>query len=65
LPFSLQVQPTALLDREEALETVKAIGKELFISASTVSYHLTSIFNKLAVDTRAQAVAIAAQRGLL
>jgi DNA-binding CsgD family transcriptional regulator len=30
-----------------------------------VSYHLTSIFNKLAVDTRAQAVAIAAQRGLL
>ncbi len=43
----------------------KAIGRELFISASTVNYHLTAIFNKLAVDTRAQAVAVATQQGLL
>ncbi|HEX6508508.1 MAG TPA: LuxR C-terminal-related transcriptional regulator [Chloroflexota bacterium] len=43
----------------------KAIGKQLFISTSTVNYHLTSIFNKLGVDTRAQAVAVAAQRGFL
>jgi predicted ATPase/DNA-binding CsgD family transcriptional regulator len=43
----------------------KAIARQLVISPSTVNYHLTSIFNKLGVDTRAQAVAVAAQRGLL
>jgi non-specific serine/threonine protein kinase len=43
----------------------KAIGRRLFISASTVNYHMTSTFHKLGVDTRAQAVAVAAQRGLL
>ncbi|HEX9412152.1 MAG TPA: LuxR C-terminal-related transcriptional regulator [Ktedonobacterales bacterium] len=43
----------------------KAIGQRLFLSASTVSQHLTSIFNKLGVATRAQAAAAAAQRGLL
>ena len=45
--------------------TNKGIGQALFLSASTVNYHVTSIFNKLAVGTRAQAVAVAAQRGLL
>jgi len=45
--------------------TNKAIGRQLFIAATTVDYHLTSIFHKLGADTRAQAVAVAAQRGLL
>jgi DNA-binding CsgD family transcriptional regulator len=43
----------------------KLIARELVITPSTVNYHLATIFNKLAVDTRAQAVAVAAQRGLL
>ncbi|MGO8948022.1 MAG: helix-turn-helix transcriptional regulator [Ktedonobacterales bacterium] len=43
----------------------KAIGQQLFIAPSTVNYNLTSIFNKLGVNSRAQAVAVAAQRGLL
>jgi DNA-binding CsgD family transcriptional regulator len=43
----------------------KAIGRQLFIAPSTVNYHLTTIFHKLGVETRAQAVAVAVQRGLL
>jgi non-specific serine/threonine protein kinase len=45
--------------------TNKEIARQLTISPSTVNYHLNSLFHKLAVDTRAQAVAVAAQRGLL
>jgi ATP/maltotriose-dependent transcriptional regulator MalT len=43
----------------------RAIGRHLFLAPSTVNYHLTSVFNKLAVGTRAQAVAVAARRGLV
>jgi DNA-binding NarL/FixJ family response regulator len=43
----------------------KAIARQLFIATSTVNYRLTSVFNKLGVDTRAQAVAVAALHGLL
>ena len=64
--------PSVLTGREqEVLRLVaeglssKAIGKQLFLAPSTVNYHLTSVFHKLGVDTRAQAVAVAAQRRLL
>jgi DNA-binding CsgD family transcriptional regulator len=43
----------------------KLIARQLSIAYSTVNYHLATIFHKLAVDTRAQAVAVATQRGLL
>ena len=43
----------------------KQIAKELIIAESTVRYHLTSVFNKLGVGTRAQAVATAVRKRLL
>jgi DNA-binding NarL/FixJ family response regulator len=43
----------------------KQIAKELVITERTVKFHMTSIFNKLGADNRAQAIAIAAERGLL
>jgi predicted ATPase/DNA-binding CsgD family transcriptional regulator/transcriptional regulator with XRE-family HTH domain len=43
----------------------KAVGRQLFISERTVAQHVTAIFNKLGVNTRAQAAAVATQRGLL
>ena len=43
----------------------KQIGRQLSITERTVKFHVTSIFNKLGTDTRAQAIAVAARRGLL
>jgi DNA-binding CsgD family transcriptional regulator len=72
LPARRAQQPSPLTAREqEVLQLVaagltsSAISQQLFIAPTTVKYHLTSIFNKLGVTTRAQAAAVAAQRGLL
>lgn len=61
-----------LTEREqEVLEAVargdrsKEIAFHLGISERTVKAHLASIYNKLGVDSRAAAIAVAAQRGLL
>jgi NarL family two-component system response regulator YdfI len=65
-------EPVNLTDRElEVLQSVargersKEIALQLGISERTVKAHLASIYNKLGVDSRAAAIAIAAQRGLL
>lgn len=43
----------------------KQIAGELSITERTVKFHTASVMRKLGADNRAQAVAIAAQRGLL
>jgi predicted ATPase/DNA-binding CsgD family transcriptional regulator len=43
----------------------KQIAKQLVVAESTAKSFVTGMFNKLGVDRRAQAVAVAAQRGLL
>ncbi len=61
-----------LTDRElEVLQGVaqgersKEIAVRLGISERTVKAHLASIYNKFGVDSRAAAIAVAAQKGLL
>lgn len=61
-----------LTDRElEVLKSVargersKEVAMQLGISERTVKAHLASIYNKLGVDSRAAAIAVAAQIGLL
>ncbi|HEX7620964.1 MAG TPA: response regulator transcription factor [Anaerolineales bacterium] len=46
-------------------ERSKEIAVHLMISERTVKAHLASIYNKLGVDSRAAAIAVAAQKGLL
>ncbi len=46
-------------------ERNKEIAFHLEITERTVKAHLSSIFNKFGVDSRAAAIAVAAQRGLL
>jgi ATP/maltotriose-dependent transcriptional regulator MalT len=43
----------------------KQIAQRLIVTQNTVKSHVTSLFNKLGVDSRAQAVAVAAHLGLL
>jgi NarL family two-component system response regulator YdfI len=43
----------------------KEIAMQLNITERTVKAHLASIYNKLGVDSRAAAIAVAARRGLL
>lgn len=43
----------------------KQIGRSLFVSETTVKSHVRSVFAKLNVSTRAEAVAVASRRGLI
>jgi NarL family two-component system response regulator YdfI len=62
----------ALTDREQEVlagvargERSKEIAARLGITERTVKAHLASIYNKFGVDSRAAAIAVASQRGLL
>jgi DNA-binding NarL/FixJ family response regulator len=46
-------------------KTNRAIAEELFISGKTVARHVSNIFNKLGVSSRAGATACAYQRDLV
>ena len=65
-------EPSDLTERElEVLRGVaqgersKEIAFRLGITERTVKAHLASIYNRLGVDSRAAAIAVAAQRGIL
>lgn len=72
-PATLESSESAeLTEREKAIlqavargERSKEIAIHLNISIRTVGAHLASIYSKLGVDSRASAVALAFQRGLL
>ena len=65
-------RPTRLTPREREILALVAegrsngeIGKQLFISAKTVSVHVSNILGKLDASGRTEAAAIARRRGLL
>jgi DNA-binding NarL/FixJ family response regulator len=65
-------QHTSLSEREKQVLrlvaeglTNKEIARALIVTENTVKTHVTSLFNKLGVDSRARAVAVAANEGLL
>ena len=71
-PKTISNETINLTERElEVLEAVargersKEVASHLGISERTVKAHLASIYSKLGVDSRAAAIAVAAQKGLL
>jgi NarL family two-component system response regulator YdfI len=72
VPKAAAISEIALTDREQEVligvargERSKEIAARLGITERTVKAHLASIYNKFGVDSRAAAIAVASQRGLL
>ncbi len=55
----------AVLELVALGRTNREVGEELYISEKTVSVHLTRVMAKLGASRRAEAVALAYDRGLL
>lgn len=64
-PINLTERELEVLNAVARGERSKEIAIQLGISERTVKAHLASIYNKLGVDSRAAAIAVAAQSGLL
>ena len=71
-PSRAEAAPDALTPRETEILALVAqgrsngeIGKQLFISAKTVSVHVSNILGKLDASGRTEAAAIARRRGLI
>lgn len=64
-PAALSPRERDVLRRVAGGQSNKQIAHALGITERTVKFHVTSILNKLGAENRAQAVALAAQRGLL
>ena len=62
---ALSPREIEVLQRMAVGKSNKEIGAELFISEGTVKTHTKSIFNKLDVVSRTEAVATATRRGLI
>jgi len=62
---ALSAREIEVLQRIAAGKSNKEIGAELFISEGTVKTHVKSIFSKLDVVSRTEAVATATRRGLI
>ena len=62
---ALSVRELEVLQRMTAGKCNKEIGAELFISQGTVKCHVRSIFTKLDVVSRTEAVAVATRRGFI
>jgi len=63
--FNLTARELEVLEFVARGERSKEVAAHLGISERTVKAHLASIYNKLGVDSRAAAIAVAAQNGLL
>ena len=61
----LSARERAVLREVAAGHSNKQIARALQITERTVKYHVSSLLTKLGADNRAQAVALAVQRGLL
>ena len=62
---SLSPRERDILERMAQGRTNLEIGRQLFISEKTVRNHVTRIFEKLGVHSRAQAIVLALNHGLL
>jgi two-component system, NarL family, response regulator YdfI len=63
--FNLTEREQEVLNSVARGERSKEIALQLKITERTVKAHLASIYNKLGVDSRAAAIAVASQNGLL